>query len=247
MFRPVRIVRFFPGPRCHRRSSMVVKEPHLFSSRTCKRMCGGRTLTVRQVVGQDKANFRSPLAVLASVCLHIVFNTSQRHYRGTLKVVASAAPSAIHLITNDKLWHRRNVHSAVSTLQQVFLRFTAIGVRDILRMLNWLPILPLWQAIKETISTSRRGGPEAAERASPVARRPLSGRSRSPFARLVATPIGSTMDRRQQAAGKEKEAAGSTREAGARRWWHPSQRMVAAGSETPPAGFARGGSSSRRG
>ena len=82
---------------------MVVKEPHLFSSRTCKRMCGGRTLTVRQVVGQDKANFRSPLAVLASVCLHIVFNTSQRHYRGTLKVVASAAPSAIHLITNDKL------------------------------------------------------------------------------------------------------------------------------------------------
>ena len=117
-------------------SSMVVKEPHLFSSRTCKRMCGGRTLTVRQVVGQDKANFRSPLAVLASVCLHIVFNTSQRHYRGTLKVVASAAPSAIHLITNDKLWHRRNVHSAVSTLQQVFLRFTAIGVRDILRMLK---------------------------------------------------------------------------------------------------------------
>jgi hypothetical protein len=45
MFRPVRIVRFFPGPRCHRRSSMVVKEPHLFLSRICKRMCRGRTLT----------------------------------------------------------------------------------------------------------------------------------------------------------------------------------------------------------
>ena len=130
----------------------------------------------RAIRGQDKANFRSHLAALVSVCLHIVFSTSQRHYRGTLKVAASAALSAIHLIANDKLWHRRNVHSAVSTLQQVFSRYTTIGVRDILRMLNLLPILPLWQAITETISISRRGGPEAAERASTLARPPLSGR-----------------------------------------------------------------------
>jgi len=196
---------------------------------------------------QDKANLRSHLAALASGCLHISFSTSQRHYRGTLRVAASAAPSAIHLITNDKLWHHRDVHSAVSTLQQVFLRFTTIGVRDILRMLNLLPILPLWQAITETISISRRGGPEAGERTSTLARCPLSGRSRSPFARPAATPIGSAADRQRRAAGKGKEAAGSTREAGARRWWHPSARMVAAGSETQPAGFARGGSSSRRG
>ncbi len=212
-----------------------------------KRRWGTSRAKQPRLRGQDKANFRSHLASLASVCLHIGFSTSQRHYRGTLRVVASAAPSAIHLITNDKLWHRRDVHSAVSTLQQVFLRFTAIGVRDILRMPNLLPILPLWQAITETISISRRGGPEAAERASTLARRPLSGRSTLPFARLAATPIGSAGDQQRRAAGKGKEAAGSTREAGARRWWNPYQRMVAAGSETPPAGFARGGSSSRRG
>ena len=53
------------------------------------------------------------------------------------------------------------MHSAVSASQQLFLRFTTIGVRDVLRMLNLLPILPLWQAITETISTSRQGGPEA--------------------------------------------------------------------------------------
>lgn len=201
----------------------------------------------KRPVDCKKATLRSPLAALASVCLHIVFNTSQRHYRSTLRVAASAALSAIHLITNDKLWHRRDVHSTVSTPPQVFLRCTTTGVRDILRMLNLLPILLLLQAITETISISRRGGPEAAERASTLARRPLSGRSRPPFARPVATPIGSAGDRQRQAAGKGKEAAGSTREAGARRWWHPSPRIVAAGNETPPAGFARGESSSRRG
>src|SRR5208283_4733322 len=172
----------------------------------------------RRLERQDKANFRSHLASLASICLHIVFSTSQRHYRGTLRVAASAAPSAIHLITNDKLWHYRDVHSAVSALQQVFLRCTTIGVRDILRIPNLLPILPLWQAITETISTSRQGGPEAGERGSTLARRPLSGRSRSPFAGPAATPIESAGDRQRRAAGKGKEAAGSTREAEARRW-----------------------------
>ncbi len=210
-------------------------------------MVARKTLTTgARLRWQDKANFGSHLAALVSGCLHIGFSTSQWHYRGTLKVAASAAPSTIHLITNDKLWHHRDVHSAVSTLQQVFLRFTTIGVRDILLMLNLLPILPLWQAITETISTSRRGGPEAAERASTLARRRLSGRSRSPFARPTATPIGSAGDRQRRAAGKGKVAAGSTLEAGARRWWHPSQRMVTAGSETPPVGFARDGSLSRR-
>ena len=111
------------------------------------------------------------------------------------------------MITNDKLRHYRNVHSAVSTPQQVFLRYTTIGVHDILRVLNWLPILPLWQAMTETISISRRGGPEAAERASTLARRPSSGRSSSPFARRVATPIGSAGDP-AAAGGRKGEGSG---------------------------------------
>ena len=197
--------------------------------------------TTARLERQDKATLRSPLAALASVCLHIVFSTSQRHYRGTLKVAASAVPSAIHLITNDKLWHYRDVHSTVSTPKQVFLCCTTIGVGDILRMLNLLPILPLWQTITETISTSRQGGLEAGEGASTLARCPLSGRSRPPFARPAATPIGSAGDRQRRAAGKGKEAAGSTLEAGARRWWHRSQRMVAAGSGLRrPVSFAAG-------
>jgi len=36
-------------------------------------------LPATRLRGQDKANFRSPLAALASICLHIVFGTSQRH------------------------------------------------------------------------------------------------------------------------------------------------------------------------
>src|SRR5208337_2658968 len=65
-------------------------------------------------------------------------------------------------------------------------------------MLNLLSILPLWQAITETISISRLGGLEAGERASTLARRPLSSRSRSPFARQAATPIGSARDRQRR-------------------------------------------------
>jgi hypothetical protein len=200
-----------------------------------------------RMMGKIKRTLVRPSLCSRSVRLHIVFSTSERHYRGTLKVAASAAPSAIHLITNDKLRHYRDVLSAVSTLQQVFLRCTTIGVRDILRMLNLLPILPLWQAITETISISRRGGPEAGERASTRARRPLSNRSSSPFARPAATPIGSAGDRQRRAAGKGMEAAGSTREVGARRWWHPSLRMVANGSAIPPGDSGPGGWWSRRG
>jgi hypothetical protein len=44
----------------------------------------------------------------------------------------------------------------------------------------------------------------------------------------------------------EREAAGSTREAGARRLWHPSPRITPDGSAIPPGGSAPGGSSSRR-
>ena len=76
----------FPTNRVrHRSSSSITKEPHLFSPCICKRMCRGRTLTVSRLLGQDKANFRSHLASLASVCLHIGFSTLDRHFSGTLQ------------------------------------------------------------------------------------------------------------------------------------------------------------------
>ena len=49
-----------------------------FSNAKEKRRCRKSVLTATRLRRQDKATLRSPLAALASVCLHIGFSTSKR-------------------------------------------------------------------------------------------------------------------------------------------------------------------------
>lgn len=72
VFRPVRIVRFFPRTRCHRSPSSIAKEHDLFLSCICKWKCKLRALTTARLGGQDKADFQSALPSVVSICLHIV-------------------------------------------------------------------------------------------------------------------------------------------------------------------------------
>ena len=70
--RPIRAVRFYPGPRCHRRSSHVRENP--IWNDTALSESRARFGRLPPVGGrQDKANFRSRLPPVARGCLHIVF------------------------------------------------------------------------------------------------------------------------------------------------------------------------------
>jgi hypothetical protein len=66
--------------------ALALHAPYLFCGAFLPvRSLGLKNENCRQVVRQDKATFRSHLAALASVCLHIVFFTLHLHSSGTLQ------------------------------------------------------------------------------------------------------------------------------------------------------------------